>query len=166
MLVGDRCVELPGSEAGFDTPDSTAAIVRSVRTPPPMESITSRSGVPIVNSPTPWRRVSPVTVHRIVPGEDAVPTERYQSTPCRTMPGMLAMVSTLSTSAAGPSSHERPGWIVRGSRRYGFVPRNVAPRHDLEECISSPKVGGGPSTIRTVSGASRRQHLVAFEGRA
>ena len=66
--------------------------------PPPMASITSRSGVPMGTSPTPWRRVQPVMVHTIVPGDWSVPSVRNQEAPLSRMRGTLAMVSRLFTS--------------------------------------------------------------------
>ena len=47
-----------------------------------------------------------MTVHTIVPGDFSVPTDRNQSGPSTTMPGMLAMVSALLTrvGAAAVSS--------------------------------------------------------------
>src|SRR5882724_9864572 len=84
---------------GLATPDITALIQRPGRGPPPTASITSPSGVPIRTSPTPWTRVEPVTVHTKVPGARLVPTVLNQAGPRATMRGMLAMVSTLLTSA-------------------------------------------------------------------
>ena len=85
----------------LDTPGMTALTRWPRRGPPPIRSITSRSGVPIRTSPTPARRVLPVTVQTIVPGDSAVPSVRNQSAPRLTMRGTLAIVSTLSTRAGG-----------------------------------------------------------------
>ena len=52
-------------------------------------------------SPTPARRVLPVIVQTIVPGDSAVPSVRNQSAPRLMMRGTLAIVSTLSTSVGG-----------------------------------------------------------------
>src|SRR5215207_449728 len=73
---------------------------RPGRAPPPIWSMTSRSGVPIATSATPWRGVCPVTVHTIVPGEPSVPTDRNQSAPRARMPGTFASVSTLFAQPA------------------------------------------------------------------
>ena len=65
--------------------------------------MTSRSGVPISTSPTPWRLVDPITVHTIVPGDSSVPSVRNQPAPRAMIRGTLARVSTLSTSVGGAS---------------------------------------------------------------
>src|SRR5918995_670218 len=71
--------------------------------PPPIMSMTSRSGVPIGSSATPWRGVWPVTVHTIVPGDSSVPIERNHSAPRARMPGTFASVSTLFARVGGAS---------------------------------------------------------------
>ena len=76
---------------------------RPGRGPPPIVSMTSRSGVPICTSATPCRRVAPVTVQTIVPGDSSVPSVRNQSAPRAMIRGTLAMVSTLLASVGGAS---------------------------------------------------------------
>jgi len=48
--------------SGVAAPPITALMARLPLGPPPMSSITSRKGVPIGASPTPWRWVAPVTM--------------------------------------------------------------------------------------------------------
>ena len=55
-------------------------------------------------SPTPARRVLPVTVHTMVPGDSSVPSVRNHAAPRATMRGTLASVSTLSTSVGGATA--------------------------------------------------------------
>jgi hypothetical protein len=83
------------------TPDITALMRRPGSGPPPMSWMTSRNGVPIITSPTPWWRTRPVTVHTMVPGDFSVPWVRNQAAPRAMMAGTLARVSTLSTSVGG-----------------------------------------------------------------
>ena len=64
-----------------------------------MASRTSRSGVPMITSPTPARSTAPVTVHTIVPGDSSVPSVRYHEAPRARMWATLASVSTFSTRA-------------------------------------------------------------------
>src|SRR3954452_12744558 len=82
---------------GFATPDSAALNARPSRTPPPIDTSTSDSGVPSSNSATPARWTSPTTVAMAVPGDSAVPTDRYQSAPREAISGTFARVSTLVT---------------------------------------------------------------------
>ena len=49
-------------------------------------------------SPTKGAATSPTTVATVVPGDSAVPIDRNQSAPSRTMRGTWASVSTLFTS--------------------------------------------------------------------
>ncbi len=120
------------------TPETTAFTCRPGRGPPPTSSITSRSGVPRGTSPTPWRRVFPVTVHTIVPGDSSVPMVRNQAGPRATMRATLASVSVLLTSAgvtgsSGPAAVARPRRKVGTTRGNGQRPSMVSSR-----ALSSP----------------------------
>ena len=110
------------------TPEMAPMIRRSSIGPSPSVSITSASGVPIANSPTPCVDVRPVTVHTTVPGDSMVPTSRNQAGPLATMPATFAMVSTLlmrtgfsitqstpSLSAGDDSAPWRYGGVTRGN---------------------------------------------------
>ena len=89
---------------GWAVPESTATT--DAVEPPPSCSITSRSGVPSSNSPTPARSVRPLTVHTMVPGDSggAHATGRPRDRRGR-WPGTLASVSTLFTSVAVGGLH-------------------------------------------------------------
>ena len=71
--------------------------------PPPTSAMASRRLVPIRTSPTPARRVAPVTVQTSVPGERSVPSVRNQAAPLAMIFGTFASVSTLSTRTGGAS---------------------------------------------------------------
>ena len=104
-LVAERRVERVGRDervrdAGQDGDDRAAGQRRRRRSC----SITSRSGVPIMNSADARLAARcPVTVHTIVPGDSSVPSVRNHEPPRAMMPGTLARVSTLSTRAGGAS---------------------------------------------------------------
>ena len=101
--------------------------------------MTSRSGVPICTSPTPWRWVRPVIVHTIVPGDSSVPMVRNQSGPRPTMRATLASVSVLLTRAgslgasSGCGPRRRPRRKVGTMRGKGHRPSMVSSR-----ALSSP----------------------------
>ncbi len=119
----------------------------------------------MANSPMPCRRVLPVTVHTIVPGEMSVPTLRNHAAPRRTMPGTLDSVSTLSTSAGAyhpspPSSaNAAPDAECPVRRAVGSTPRRNGgdtlgnagrPSITSRSPVSSPyRYEPGPSTMRT-----------------
>src|SRR3954462_2830006 len=120
---------------GFATPDSAALNVRPSRTPPPIDTSTSDSGVPSSNSATPARCTSPTTVAIAVPGDSAVPTERYQSAPRATISGTFASVSTFVTSVGllptisassetvAPADQPTGGVVANRPMRYGGMIR-------------------------------------------
>ena len=160
---------------GLDTPASTAAIVSASGPPPPSSSITSRSGVPMANSPTPARSVSPVTVQTIVPGESSVPTDRNHSRAVRAgCRGTFARVSTLSTSdtsAVAPraAARWRRSWSSTMPRRYGGDhPRERRPAVDhleqrgllAEEVLARARSTTGPRG-RAVQPALRSRRCAA-----
>ena len=89
---------------GVAAPPITALMARPNLGPPPMRSSTSPSGVPMGTSPTPWRRVAPVTVQTSEPGDSPVPIDRNASCPSTMIKGTLASVSTLLTSAGDPTA--------------------------------------------------------------
>ena len=127
---------------GLATPESAATSERPLRAPPPIWAMASASEVPIGTSATPWRRVLPVMVTTVVPGEVAVPSSRNQSGPWAMIPGMLARVSTLLASAGGPSP--RPGDASSSAsvspRRYGGAMRGkgMRPATTSSRAVSSP----------------------------
>src|SRR3954449_3227556 len=102
----DPAAAKPSYDSGVDrsvttrlaTPENTAFTVRPSPTPLPTASITSPSGVPSSISPTSGAITSPTTVHTRLPGDCAVPRERYQSAPRVMIHGTFDRVSTLLTS--------------------------------------------------------------------
>ena len=111
-------------------------MVRPARVPPPSVSMISRSGVPIVNSPTPARATHPLTVHSTVPGDSSVPTSRNQSAPSANATVTWASVSALSTSVGGASVS-------------AYAPA-------ISTCAESPESDVRSAGVSTISSTPRR----------
>src|SRR5262245_2537268 len=147
---------------GLATPDSAALNVRPARTPPPIDTSTSESGVPSSNSATPACCTSPTTVAIAVPGDSAVPAERYQSAPRARISGTFASVSTLVTSVGllpttsassetgAPADQPTGGVVANSPIRYGGMIRGSGspPSTTSSSPVSSPyRYSSGPVTM-------------------
>ena len=130
---------------GWATPDSTARTVAPTAGPPPIQSMTSRSGVPMATSPTPARWVDPVTVQTIVPGDAGVPTSRNQDGSVGEDPGdvgqRLDVVGQRRRRVAGGAGHLDIGrravavaeLVGTVAERWRDARERRPPVHDLEE---------------------------------
>ena len=113
--------------SALETPVITATTSRPRTAPRPTMSMTSRSGVPIATSATPWRRVRPDTVQTIVPGDSAVPAARNQSAPSASTRATFAIVSTLFTSVGGAASAASGAAIVNCEAEASSGPTSSTP---------------------------------------
>ena len=167
VLVGQRQVELRRRAPGRPTRRTARRPIVAPRpAPPPSASITVRSGVPMANSPTPWRWVLPVTVQtidarRLRRAELAEPRRTVArrcrarwpaSRRCRPAPGRTTRHPARRTSRPTPSDP----CVVPPGRRHGGTAATpggtaVDPR--------SPRAGRSPRRTGTSRARRRRASL-------